>query len=337
VAASSRRARTLTAAALGLTVACAGCGGDENTLQPHSHAEHSIALLWWVMFGVACFGLALIGALLALGWFRRNRAAVTGAAAERRGTALVIGLGVVFPVAVVTALFVWSDIFVIRSTAAPPPASTAMTIEVTGHQWWWEVRYPGTAAVTANEIHIPTHTRVNVVGRSDDVIHSLWVPELNRKIDLIPGRTNRVLLEADRPGIYRGQCSEFCGLQHAHMTVEVVAQPQPAFHAWLANMAKPATTPATGSAQAGRATFLGSSCASCHMVRGTSAHGDVGPDLTHLATRATLAAVTIPNDAAHLRAWLEDPQRIKPGSKMPAVPLTGTQLDDLTAYLEGLH
>ena len=337
MAAPRSRAHTLAAAALGLTVACAGCGGDENTLQPRSHAEHSIALLWWVMFGVACFGFALIGALLALGWFRRRRAALTGPDAERRGTALVVGLGVVFPVAVVSALFIWSDIFVIRSTAAPPPASTAMTIQVTGHDWWWEVRYPGTPAVTANEIHIPTHTRVNVVGTSDDVIHSLWVPELNRKIDLIPGRTNRVLLEADGPGIFRGQCSEFCGLQHAHMTVEVVAQPQPAFRAWLANMSKPARAPATGAAQAGRTTFLASSCASCHTVRGTAAHGDVGPDLTHLASRSTLAAVTIPNDAAQLRAWLEDPQRIKPGSKMPAVPLTGRQLDDLTAYLQGLR
>jgi cytochrome c oxidase subunit 2 len=241
------------------------------------------------------------------------------------------------PVVVTSALFVWSDIFVIKSTAAPTPGSTALTIEVTGRQWWWEVRYPGTSAVTANEIHIPVRTRVNVIGRSDDVIHSLWVPELNRKIDLIPGRVNRLLLDADKPGIYTGQCSEFCGLQHAHMTVSVIAQSKPAFRAWLANMSRPARSPTTAAGRAGRAAFLGSSCADCHTLRGTSAHGDVGPDLTHLATRRGLAALTIPNTRDELRKWIEDPQSIKPGAKMPAVPLSGSELDDLTTYLEGLH
>jgi len=317
--------------------ACAGCGGDENALDPQSHAARSIVDLWWVMFGVACVGFALVCALLSVGWFRRRRAVAVTAAAERRGTMLVVVLGVAMPIAVVSALFIWADIFVIKSTAAPAPASTALTIDVTGHQWWWEVRYEGTRAVTANEIHIPVRTRVDVVGTSDDVIHSLWVPELNRKIDLIPGRTNRLLLESDEPGLFRGQCSEFCGLQHAHMTVSVIAQTQSAFRAWLARMSKPARAPTTPMQQAGRRTFLSTSCASCHTVRGTAAHGDVGPDLTHLASRATLAAVTIPNTAAELDAWIKDPQAIKPGSKMPAVPLTGRQLGDLTAYLEALH
>jgi cytochrome c oxidase subunit 2 len=289
------------------------------------------------MFGVACVGFALIAFLLSLGWFRRRREVEVTAAGERRGTMLVVGLGVAMPVAVVSALFVWADIFVIRSTAAPSPASTSLTIDVAAHQWWWEVRYEGTSAVTANEIHIPIKTRIDVIGTSDDVIHSLWVPELNRKIDLIPGRTTRVLLEADEPGVFRGQCSEFCGLQHAHMTVEVVAQPQSAFRAWLANMARPARAPSTAAEQAGRASFLRESCADCHALRGTPAHGDVGPDLTHLASRRTLAALTIPNDDAELRAWIEDPQRIKPGSKMPAVPLRDRQLSDLAAYLGSLR
>jgi cytochrome c oxidase subunit 2 len=199
------------------------------------------------------------------------------------------------------------------------------------------VRYPGTPAVTANELHIPTHTRVDVVGRAEDVIHSLWVPELNRKIDLIPGRTTRVLLEADSPGTYRGQCSEFCGLQHAHMTVVVIAQPRAAFDAWLANMSKPAREPVSAAERAGRTTLLDQSCADCHTLRGTPADGDVGPDLTHLASRRTLAASTIENTPAELRRWIADPQRIKPGSRMPAVPLTDNQLDDLTAYLESLR
>jgi cytochrome c oxidase subunit II len=318
-------------------MACAGCGGSENTLSAHSHAQQSIVDLWWVMFGVACAGFALICVLLSLGWFRRRRQVAVTAAGERRGTMLVLGLGVVMPVAILSALFVWADIFVIKSTAAPLPGSTSLTVQVTGHEWWWEIRYPGTPAVTANELHIPVKTRVDVVGTADDVIHSLWVPELNRKIDLIPGRTNRMLLDANKPGVYKGQCSEFCGLQHAHMTVAVIAQPPAAFRAWLANMSRPARAPATDAEQQGRTTFLAESCADCHTVRGTPANADVGPDLTHLASRTSLAALTIPNDAAHLRAWIADPQRIKPGSKMPAVPLTGRQLDDLTAYLASLR
>jgi cytochrome c oxidase subunit 2 len=318
-------------------LACAGCGGGENALDPHSHAQSSIVNLWWAMFAVACLGLALVGALLLLGWLRRRSEAITTPEGERRGTLLVVALGVAMPVIVVSALFVWSDIFVIKSTAAPTPGSTSLSIDVTGHQWWWEVRYPGTSAVTANEIHIPVHTRVNVIGRSDDVIHSLWVPELNRKIDLIPGRVNRLLLEADEPGVYTGQCSEFCGLQHAHMTVAVVAQTKPAFRAWLTDMSRPVRAPETPAEQAGRTTFLGSSCADCHALRGTPAHADVGPDLTHLATRRGLASLTIPNTPGELRRWIEDPQSIKPGTKMPAVPLRGRQLDELTAYLDSLH
>jgi cytochrome c oxidase subunit II len=316
---------------------CAGCGGGQNALDPHSHAQRSIVHLWWAMFAVACIGFALVGALLTLGWLRRRSAAIESEEGERRGTFLVVALGIAMPIVVLSALFVWSDIFVIKSTAAPTPGSTSLTIDVIGHQWWWEVRYPGTPAVTANEIHIPVRTRVQVVGTADDVIHSLWVPELNRKIDLIPGRTNRLLLDADSPGVYSGQCSEFCGLQHAHMTVSVVAQTQPAFHAWLANMSRPTRAPTTAAEQAGLATFLGESCADCHSLRGTNAHGDVAPDLTHLATRKGLAALTIPNRPAELRAWIKNPQAIKPGAKMPAVPLTNRQLDDLTAYLSSLH
>ena len=278
-----------------LALALSGCGGNEDTLNAHSGAESSIVHLWWIMFGAACVGFGVVVFLLFLGWTRRNREAISEDGSERKATALVVVLGIVIPVAVLSLLFVWSDIFVVRSTAAPSPGSTALTIDVIGHQWWWEVRYPGTAAVTANEIHIPIDTRVRVVGTTADVIHSFWVPELNRKIDLIPGRTNTVLLDATRPGVFRGQCSEFCGLQHAHMTVEVVAEPPAAFRTWLANMAKPARAPTTATERRGRAVFLADSCASCHQLRGTAAHGDVGPDLTHLATRTTLAALTIPN------------------------------------------
>jgi cytochrome c oxidase subunit II len=307
----------------------AGCGGNQNVLHGESHQEHSIDTLWWVMFGVACVGFALIGFLLLLGWWRRNRRELPGGGDERVATWLVVGLGIVTPIVLLSALFVWSDIFVMRSVAAPRPGSTPITIDVIGHDWWWEARYAGTPVVTANEIHIPTRTRVQVIGTTADVIHSFWVPELARKIDLIPGRQNRLLLDADRPGRYRGQCSEFCGLQHAHMAVVVVAQRPAAFRRWLAAQKQPAT--ATNPA------FIAESCGSCHTIRGTPARGKVGPDLTHFASRQTLAAITLPNTPAYVRAWIHEPGRFKPGTRMPKLPLTAKQVDELAAYLERLR
>jgi len=308
----------------------------QNVLHPHSPAEHSITVLWWVMLGGAWIGLTLVAVLLVLGWVRRNRDALPFGGGERAATRLVVGLGIVTPILVLTGLFLWSDIFVIRSTAAPARGSTALTVQVTGHQWFWEIRYPGMKAVTANELHIPVDTRVNVVGTTADVIHSLWVPELNRKIDLIPGRTNSVLLYADRVGTYPGQCAEFCGLQHAHMELLVVAEPRARFERWLHGESGSAR-PGTGAeAQRGQQLFLTEGCADCHQIRGTSAQGQVGPDLTHVASRTTLAGATIPNDRADLTAWLRDPQRAKPGNKMPELPLSSRDIAALVSYLEEL-
>jgi cytochrome c oxidase subunit 2 len=207
---------------------------------------------------------------------------------------------------------------------------------VIGHQWFWEVRYPGTTAVTANEIHIPVKTVVNVAVRSADVIHSFWVPELNKKVDVLPGRDNHLELYADEPGVYRGQCAEFCGAQHAHMAMAVYADPPDKFKAWLANMEKPLAQPASQDARAGQQVFLSHQCASCHTIRGTSAKGRIGPDLTHLQTRNTLAALTIPNRKGYLGGWVLDPQHIKPGNKMPGLNLSGPDFQRLLTFLEGL-
>jgi cytochrome c oxidase subunit 2 len=224
-----------------------------------------------------------------------------------------------------------------RATSAPDPKTTVLTVEVIGHQWWWEVRYPGTDAVTANEIHVPAGKRVDLVATSADVIHSFWVPKLNRKIDAIPGRRNRIVLEASKPGRYRGECYEFCGLQHAHMGLAVVADPPARFRAWLANMAKDAREPQTADERRGRAVFLDEACSGCHQIRGTDAHARVGPDLTHLATRATIAALTLPNRPGYLGGWILDPQHSKPGARMPALPLSGRQELALLAYLGSLR
>jgi cytochrome c oxidase subunit 2 len=176
---------------------------------------------------------------------------------------------------------------------------------------------------------------VNVVATTADVIHSFWIPELNRKIDTVPGMRNRLLLDADRPGVFTGECSEFCGLQHAHMTAVVVAEPRADFRRWLANMAKPARAPATARTQRGRG-FVLSECGGCHQLRGSDSRARIGPDLTHVASRMTLAAGTLPNTPAALAAWIADPQHYKPGAKMPQVPLTRAQIADLVAYLRSL-
>jgi cytochrome c oxidase subunit 2 len=319
----------------------AGCGGSQNVLNPHSHAATDIANLFWVMMAVAFGGLALVTGLLVLAWVRRGRRGL-GAdlddphPGERAGWWIVVGLGIVFPIAVVTALFIVSDGLMIKVTEAPAASKTAMTVEAIGHQWYWEFRYPGTSAVTADELHIPVDTRINLVATTADVIHSFWVPELNRKIDTIPGERNRILLYANRTGVYRGRCAEYCGLQHAHMSMLVFAQPKAQFQAWLRHQAAPATPAASALARRGQQVFLNGPCSSCHTIRGTSATGYVGPDLTHLASRTTLAGVTIPNRRADLASWITDSQHIKPGNEMPDIQIAGARLQALLAYLESL-
>jgi cytochrome c oxidase subunit II len=338
----TKRRGGIAAAALLLPLALAGCGGSQDTLAPHSHAATDIANLFWVMTAVAFGGLALVTGLLVFAWLRRRRRGFGPSdpddphPAERTGWWVVLGMGVVFPMIVVIALFVVSDWAIIHVTEAPAASRTAMTVEAIGHQWYWEFRYPGTRAVTADEMHIPVGTRINLVATTADVIHSFWVPELNRKIDTIPGQRNRILLYTNRPGIYRGQCAEYCGLQHAHMSMLVFAEPKAQFRAWLRNQSAPAAEPTSALEQRGQDVFLNGACASCHTIRGTSASGYLGPDLTHLASRTTLAGVTIPDTRAFLARWVTDSQHFKPGNEMPDLHLSGAQLDALVAYLESL-
>jgi cytochrome c oxidase subunit 2 len=220
-------------------------------------------------------------------------------------------------------------------------AKQALTLDLVGHQWWWEVQYqqpdPSQSFVTANEIHIPVGRPVLVKAASRDVIHSLWVPNLHGKRDLIPGRVNAIWLEADRPGLYRGQCAEFCGYQHAHMALDVVAEPADRFDAWVAAQRQPAAAPATELAKRGAAVFQSLPCPLCHTVAGTGANGMNGPDLTHLASRRTIAAGTLPNTRGALAGWILDPGSAKPGTTMPPTPLDPDDLGALLAYLESLR
>jgi cytochrome c oxidase subunit 2 len=213
----------------------------------------------------------------------------------------------------------------------------AVTLEVTAHQWWWTVKYldggPSEQVETANEIHVPVGRPVVVKLLSDDVIHSLWLPNLAGKRDLIPGRTALVQFRADKPGQYRGQCAEFCGFQHALMGLLVVAEPPAQFDAWLQAQRQSATPPTDAQALRGQSVFQSVSCAMCHTVQGTLAQGKRAPDLTHLASRQTLAAGTLPNTPQHLASWIADPQKHKPGTSMPATPLSADDLQAIVTYL----
>ena len=317
------RARLLTLVPVALVAT--GCGSKQSSLRPESPPARGIATLWWIMLGASTLGLAVIVGILVAAWFKRG-----SRGRDRPGTVTVIALGIVTPILVVAALFAYSDIFLIRGTS-PPAANAAakstLGVHVIGHQFWWEVRY-GATAITASELHIPVRTPVVVYVHSDDVIHSFWVPQLNRKIDLEPDQVNRVELYADKVGRYRGQCAEFCGLQHAHMGFYVFADPPSVFRRWLARQARPAAGQAN-------ALFM-SKCSSCHAIRGTAARARVGPDLTHVGSRASLAAVTIPNTRVRMEEWLRDPQRVKPGSLMPDLNLTDAQVRTLAGYLERL-
>jgi cytochrome c oxidase subunit II len=313
-----------------------GCG-RQSLISDKSPQAHGITVLWWWMLGIA--GLVFLGAVafLVIGYFTRRTPGLPFIGkheAASQGLVLLFGIGV--PLVVLVALFGVSDVYLIPQTAAPNPRTTRMTIQVIGHQWWWEARYDNGRAVTANEIHIPARTRVNVLATTANVIHSFWVPQLNRKIDMIPGQRNHVLLYADRPGRYRGQCSQFCGFQHANMAMFVVAQGKAAFRSWLAHESTRAATPTTPKARAGEQLFMTSQCASCHFIDGTAAHGSVGPDLTHLKSRSTLASGIIPNDPHWLASWIHNPQAIKPGTRMPDLGLSWGEVHTIVAYLEEL-
>ena len=264
---------------------------------------------------------------------------------EQIGVRVMVGGGVVFPAIVLGVLLV----FVMRVLAATTlpshvmaqpadmPRPGELTVAVTGHQYWWEVEYldtePQRRFETANEIRIPVGRRVVVRLVAGDVIHSFWVPGLHGKMDLVPGRVNAMFLQADRPGRWRGQCAEYCGVQHAKMALVVVAEPAEQWERWAALQRQPAREPVDSVAHGDRAAFLASGCVLCHAVRGTPARGDLGPDLTHLAGRLTLAAGTLPNTAGHRYGWIADPQAIKPGSRMPAVPMTAPELHAIARYL----
>jgi cytochrome c oxidase subunit 2 len=213
-------------------------------------------------------------------------------------------------------------------------------VDVVGHQWWWEIVYRDSQAdrmvFTANELHVPVGRPVRLVLSSRDVIHSFWVPSLHGKTDLIPGKTNEITIQADAPGTYRGQCAEFCGYQHAKMGLVVIAEDERSYRAWREAQRRSAVEPVTAEARRGREVFLSTSCVMCHTVRGTIAGATVGPDLTHVASRLTIGAGSLPFTRGHLQGWVANPQSVKPGALMPATALPSQDLQALVTWLEEL-
>jgi cytochrome c oxidase subunit II len=328
-----RTTSTLTIALAGL--AAGACGGEPpSTLDPRGPAAARIANLWWVMLLISLVVFAIVVGFLVAAVVRTRRAEEEPPRRVPWGEPFVVLSGVVVPALVLTAVFLLS----LRDMAAlsEPASSTTMTIDVTGHDWWWEIEYREPPAVTANEIHIPVGEPVELRLTTDDVLHSFWVPQLQAKTDMITGTVNQMWIEADEPGRYRGQCAEFCGLQHAQMAFFVVAQPRPQFDAWLDNQAEEAAPPSEAGAAAGEAVFLNETCAGCHAIRGTAAVARLGPDLTHLSSRETIAAGALDNDRDDLALWITDPQEVKPGASMPPTELSAQEREDLLDYLEQL-
>ncbi len=306
-------------------------------------AVNSITRLGWGL-GIVSLLVIIIVALLLLGGIFRNRGVDSAVdprqLAVRRdaGGMAWIYIGVGASSVILLGCMVWT--LLVTAAVTHPPVAPVLTIQVTASQWWWSLRYlddsPSQIFITANEIHIPVGQPVWFELQSADVIHSFWVPQLAGKMDVIPGQTNVMWIEADHPGAYRGQCAAFCGAQHAHMALMIVAQTPEDFSLWKNRQLMETTTPTTEETVRGARIFQ-THCAVCHTIRGVSPAGIVGPDLSHLMTRNTLAAGLMPNTLGTLSAWIANPQALKPGTRMPDPTLSGPELTAVSSYLNTLH
>jgi cytochrome c oxidase subunit II len=320
------------AATLGLLVV--GCAEQEpGAFAPAGAAARQIGQLTLalVVVGTAVFLLVMAVAVRAV----RGAGEAEHAHVPARNRRLVIGGGVLLPLVILIPLSVATVLVGVELSNREGPVD--LEIEVVAHQYWWEVRYPELGVVTANEIHLPVGSAIRMSLESADVIHSIWAPQLMGKVDLIPGKKNEVRFDVEDPGRYEGVCAEFCGLQHARMRFLVIAQPVEEFGTWAKAQAEPAASPVSDSQRRGAEVFVTYGCGDCHAVAGTDATGRLGPDLTHVASRVTLGARTVPNERGHLAGWVVDPQGIKPGNLMPPTPLESEELLDLLDYLEGLR
>lgn len=305
-----------------------------STLETNGLKADQVAALWWFMFWLAAFVFIVVMALLLFAIFRPQRAQAPSTENQRRDIGFVVVGGAVIPALILVFLFlVTLHTMVVQ---ASPPRQTRLTVAVIGHRWWWEFRYLGRSVTTGNEVHVPVGQPVRLELTSADVIHSFWVPQIQQKTDMLPGHINTTWIEATQAGVYRGECAEFCGENHANMDFIFVADPPGRFTAWLARQRQPGPVPSTPLIEQGQQAFLGSACVYCHTIAGTNATGAVGPDLTHLASRRTIGAGLLPNTPGNLAGWIANSQAIKPGNYMPPMNLDPRAMQALLAYLNTL-
>lgn len=317
--------------ALLVLLVLAGCqpGHRQSVLHPASPDASEIATLWWFMFVMLTAVFILVMGLMAAALLVRRG---DDARPPAGGKGFIVISGILMPSVILVAMLFYS----LHVTVKLRRPDHGVLIEVTGHQWWWDVRYPELDVVIANELYIPAGEPVLLELKSADVVHSFWVPNLHGKRDAVPGVVNKFWLHADEPGRWRGQCAEFCGRQHALMAFEVVALARDDFDEWVQKRQRPHPEPETPKLVLGQETFFQASCNNCHTIRGTAADGTAGPDLTHIASRLSLGAGTIPNDGPNLAGWIANAQTIKPGNEMPRTFLDAHELQALVEYLRTL-
>lgn len=331
-----RRANACTALA-GAALAMAGCNAPLSMFSTATDDAERVSWLGWFM--IVLSGLIFVGVMITMiiAMLRNRRRNAVDVDLSDPGAGWIVWGGAVMPGVALIATFVVS----MAALGHFPGSKPVVTIHVTGHQWWWQLDYEFPDLPdqfrTANEIHIPVGRPVRLLLTTGDVIHSFWVPQLQGKLDLIPGDTNDLRIVAKRAGTYAGVCAEFCGAQHAHMGLTVVAEAPEQFQQWAAHQLQPGATPTDSVTQLGQKLFAGGPCSLCHTVRGTPALGSVAPDLTHVGSRLTIAAGTLPNTLGNVEGWIANAQSLKPGTKMPTITTySGPELRAVAAYVESL-
>jgi cytochrome c oxidase subunit 2 len=311
-----------------------------NMFDPRATPADSVYNVSMLMLAVCAAIFVVVGGLLTftIVRFRRRGMDDSREPVQVYGSTRIEIAWTVIPVLIVLVLSMATARAVVEVQNKRMPAD-ALKVTIIGHQWWWEVRYPELAIVTANEIHVPLSTAskratTSLRLESADVAHSFWVPQLAGKMDLIPGITNTMWFDPRQEGIFLGNCAEYCGMQHANMLLRVIVEPPADFEKWAA--AQKLAAPSDPRMESARATFLSLSCINCHTVRGTAAKGTFGPDLSHMMSRATLGSGVVPNTVENLRGWVKDPQVMKPGNLMPNMQLNSRELEEIVAYLSSL-
>jgi len=329
-----RRRRAAVAALVVLaTVGLGACSKKApSVVDPHGPEAHRIAGTWWLMFGLAAAVYAVVGGFIVVALLR-GRGTATGRASRISDNGFIWVGGLAVPLVILMVL-AWATVDTTNHVRRPE--KDPLKVEVVARQWWWAVSYPQYHFATANEIHVPVDRPIELGLDSDNVLHSFWVPQLGGKLDTIPGQHNVWRFKASRAGTYRGQCAEYCGLQHAHMSFLVVAEPSATFDTWALRRTNPPPAPTDQLQANGQLVFVSSPCAGCHTVRGTQAQGVIGPDLSDIGSRRTIGANTVPNTTGNLSGWVLNAQTIKPGNLMPPIDLSADQLHALVAYLQSL-